>query len=74
MRCGPGNPPPSGIIRTDFSKALTEQGSALQVQVPLGRFGEAEECAGAVAFLASSGASYMTGETIGVNGGMHARV
>lgn len=55
--------------------------------IPLGRFGEAgipgsiflnvlslDECAGAVSFLASTNASYLTGETIGINGGMHARV
>ncbi|KAH7729289.1 Protein DHS-13 [Aphelenchoides avenae] len=66
-----------GIIRTDFSKMLIEEGAG-QVdaarEIPLGRFGEAHECADAVSFLVSDDASYMTGETIGVNGGMHARV
>lgn len=82
----------SGIIRTDFSKMLTDSNDGCDPNkiVPLGRFGEAGkdlkfnlsliisyfsgECAGAVAFLASSNASYLTGETIGINGGMHARV
>uniref|UniRef100_A0AC34GNY0 Dehydrogenase/reductase SDR family member 4 n=1 Tax=Panagrolaimus sp. ES5 TaxID=591445 RepID=A0AC34GNY0_9BILA len=66
-----------GVIRTDFSKMLTEDGpTAMEVDkiVPLGRFGEADECAGAVSFLVSDGASYMSGEVIGVNGGMQARI
>jgi len=67
-----------GIIRTDFSQMLTQalehQPDEVRKMVPLGRFGEAEECAGAVSFLVSDGASYMTGETIGINGGMHARL
>ncbi|CAD5226384.1 unnamed protein product [Bursaphelenchus xylophilus] len=66
-----------GIIRTDFSKAITGGESAdiyTEKLIPLGRFGEAEECAGAVSFLASASASYITGETIGVNGAMQARI
>ncbi|KAI6223547.1 Dehydrogenase/reductase SDR family member 4 [Aphelenchoides fujianensis] len=66
-----------GIIRTDFSKMITdaeEGGMDPNKVIPLGRFGEAEECAGAVAFLASTNAAYLTGETIGINGGMQARV
>lgn len=38
------------------------------------RIGEPEECAGAVAFLASKDASYITGETILIAGGIHARL
>lgn len=64
-----------GIIRTDFSDKIREDmKSNLDAIIPIGRFGEAEECAGAVSFLVSDGASYITGETIGVNGGMHARI
>ncbi|MCH1449454.1 MAG: SDR family oxidoreductase, partial [Litoricolaceae bacterium] len=40
-------------------------------QVPLGRLGSAEEVAGTVAFLASEEASYVTGTTLHVNGGMY---
>ena len=61
-----------GFIDTDMTKALPdEQRAALLTQVPLGRLGDAQEIANAVTFLASSTASYITGETIHVNGGMH---
>ena len=57
-----------GFIRTDMTKDLDEkQHRAL---IPLGRFGEPEEVAAAVAFLASEKASYITGEVISVNGGI----
>jgi 3-oxoacyl-[acyl-carrier protein] reductase len=42
----------------------------LLTQIPLGRAGTAEDVAQAVAFLASPGAAYITGETLHVNGGM----
>lgn len=61
-----------GFIDTDMTKALTEpQIAALQQQIPLGRFGQPEDIAAAVAFLASSQASYITGTTLHVNGGMY---
>ena len=61
-----------GFIDTDMTKALPEaQREALLSQISLGRLGEAAEIAHAVAFLASPGAGYITGETIHVNGGMH---
>jgi 3-oxoacyl-[acyl-carrier protein] reductase len=47
------------------------QKEALLSQVPLGRLGSAEEVAGTVAFLASEEASYVTGTTLHVNGGMY---
>ncbi len=61
-----------GFIDTDMTRSLPEeQRSALTSQVPLSRFGEAKEIAATVAFLASEGAAYITGETIHVNGGMY---
>ena len=61
-----------GFIDTDMTKALPDaQRDALLSQIPLNRLGNPEEIAKAVAFLASPAASYITGETIHVNGGMH---
>lgn len=61
-----------GFIDTDMTRALPEeQREALLSQIPAGRLGDAAEIANAVAFLASPGAAYITGETIHVNGGMH---
>ena len=61
-----------GFIVTDMTDALGEQQKqALLAQVPLGRLGSADDVAQAVAFLASPGASYITGETLHVNGGMY---
>ncbi len=61
-----------GFIDTDMTKALNEQQIAgLLQQIPLGRFGMPEDIAAAVAFLASSHASYITGTTLHVNGGMY---
>lgn len=60
-----------GFIDTDMTRGLgEEQKKALLAHVPLARFGEAGEVAAAVAFLASDGASYITGSTLHVNGGM----
>lgn len=60
-----------GFIDTDMTKDLPEaQREALLTQIPLGRLGAPEEIAQAVAFLASPGAAYVTGETLHVNGGM----
>ncbi len=60
-----------GFIDTDMTRGLADaQRDALLSQVPLGRFGQSREVAAAVAFLASEGASYVTGSTIHVNGGM----
>lgn len=61
-----------GFIDTDMTRALPEeQRDALVGQIALGRLGQAEDIANAVAFLASSEAGYITGETLHVNGGMH---
>ena len=61
-----------GFIETDMTHVLPEaQKEALLSQVPLGRLGSAEEVAGTVAFLASKEASYVTGTTLHVNGGMY---
>ncbi len=61
-----------GFIDTDMTRALPAAArDALLAQVPLGRFGSAEEVAHAVAFLASPRAAYITGTTLHVNGGMY---
>jgi 3-oxoacyl-[acyl-carrier protein] reductase len=60
-----------GFIETDMTKGLAEaQQAALLAQIPLGRLGQADEVAEAVAFLASAGAGYITGSELHVNGGM----
>jgi len=61
-----------GFIDTDMTRALPEeQRKALLSQIPLGRLGQADEIAYAVAFLASPEAQYITGQTLHVNGGMY---
>lgn len=61
-----------GFIDTDMTKALDDsQRSAISSNIPLNRLGRPSEIASAVGFLASSGADYITGETIHVNGGMY---
>lgn len=61
-----------GFIDTDMTRELSDaQRERLRAEVPLGRLGGAEDVAAAVAFLASPGAEYITGETIHVNGGMY---
>jgi 3-oxoacyl-[acyl-carrier protein] reductase len=60
-----------GFIQTEMTEALPEGTKQLMMaQIPLGRFGTAEEVAKAVAFLASDAAAYITGQVIHVNGGM----
>lgn len=61
-----------GFIDTDMTKKLDEkQRNAMLEIIPAGRLGEPDEIASVVAFLASDGAAYVTGETIHVNGGMY---
>lgn len=58
-----------GFIKTDMTAELNEK--ELAAQVPMNRFGTAEEVADAVAFLASRSAGYITGEILNINGGLH---
>ena len=61
-----------GFIDTDMTRVLPEeQKDQLLQQIPLHRLGAVEEIAAAVAFLASPGAAYITGQTLHVNGGMY---
>ena len=60
-----------GFIKTPMTEDLSEeQKTRLQASVPIGRLGEAEDVAAAVIYLASLEASYVTGATLNVNGGM----
>ena len=60
-----------GFIDTDMTRSLSDaQREALLAQVPLGRLGSPEDVAAGVAWLMSGGASYVTGITLDVNGGM----
>ena len=60
-----------GFIDTDMTKSLTDdQRKQLLQHIPLSRLGSPDDVANAVTFLASDDASYITGETIHVNGGM----
>lgn len=58
-----------GFIKTDMTQDLKE--ADLKSLIPMQRFGEAEEVADAVIFLASAKASYITGEVININGGLY---
>lgn len=61
-----------GFIDTDMTRALNEaQHAALNAQIPLSRLGKPADIAGAVAFLCSADAAYITGETLHVNGGLY---
>lgn len=61
-----------GFIETDMTRALTDdQRAGILSSVPANRLGDAQEIASTVAFLASDGAGYITGETLHVNGGMY---
>ncbi len=61
-----------GFIDTDMTRELPEaQRELLQGQIPLARLGQPEEIAAVVSFLAGDAGSYITGETIHVNGGMY---
>ena len=61
-----------GFIETDMTDSLPDdQKDALASQIPMGRLGTPDEIAQAVLFLASDGGSYITGQTLHVNGGMY---
>jgi 3-oxoacyl-[acyl-carrier protein] reductase len=61
-----------GFIVTEMTEALPEKArEELTAQIPLGRLGEAEDIAHAVLFLVSDRAGYVTGQVLGVNGGMY---
>ncbi len=71
-RCITVNCVAPGFIDTDMTRSLGDaQTEALVQQIPAGRLGRAEDIAAAVAFLASPAASYITGATLHVNGGMY---
>lgn len=60
-----------GFIETDMTEVLPEKVKEASIsQIPLGKFGKAEDVADAVAFLASDEAAYITGQVLHVDGGM----
>ncbi|MBR2092312.1 MAG: 3-oxoacyl-[Fibrobacter sp.] len=62
-----------GFIDTDMTAAMSEETrTKYAAQIPLGRLGQPEDVAKAVAFLASDDAKYITGQVIGVDGGLNA--
>ena len=61
-----------GFIETDMTRALAPATRDIYLsQIPIGKFGSAEDVAHAVLFLSSREAGYMTGQTLHVNGGMY---
>ncbi|MFQ6117046.1 MAG: SDR family NAD(P)-dependent oxidoreductase [Candidatus Bipolaricaulia bacterium] len=63
-----------GYTRTEMTRAALEKhGEEISKKIPLGRPAKPEEIAAVIAFLASDGASYITGETVNVNGGIYVR-
>ncbi|HZR17473.1 MAG TPA: SDR family oxidoreductase, partial [Verrucomicrobiae bacterium] len=61
-----------GFIETDMVSGMPEAALAqVKTMTPMGRLGKPEEIADAVVFLASQHASYITGQVLGVNGGMY---
>jgi 3-oxoacyl-[acyl-carrier protein] reductase len=61
-----------GFIVTDMTDGMTDKArEAMTEQIPMGRLGEADDVAHAVLFLASDLSSYVTGQILGVNGGMY---
>ena len=61
-----------GFIETDMTSELSEKAKeSLQEQIPMGRLGSADDISGAVLFLVSDSAAYITGHVLSVNGGMY---
>jgi 3-oxoacyl-[acyl-carrier protein] reductase len=61
-----------GFIVTEMTDGMTDKArEAMTEQIPLGRLGESDDVANAVIFLASDQSSYVTGQILGVNGGMY---
>lgn len=61
-----------GFITTDMTEQLPEDArKGFMEQIPLGRFGTPADVAELAVYLASEGASYVTGQVIGINGGLH---
>lgn len=61
-----------GFVETDMTADITEEARKAHIeQIPLRRLGQPQDIADAVAFFASSRASYITGQVLGVNGGMY---
>jgi 3-oxoacyl-[acyl-carrier protein] reductase len=62
-----------GFIETPMTDVLSQElKDKMKSMIPLGRFGRDQEIAAAIVFLASDEAGYITGQVLGVNGGMHA--
>ena len=69
VRCNAVAP---GFIQTDMTDVLPQQAKDMALaQIPLKRFGQPQDIAGAVAFLASDASGYITGQVLSVDGGMH---
>ena len=63
-----------GYIKTEMTLEITESNQQAMLDlIPLGRFGDAAEVAALASFLCDESSSYITGETIHINGGMYRR-